>query len=263
MKSVVSLAAVCAVMMGGIFMINYDAFALSCEIDDQGNCIKFPDVTSPLKQYKNGVSIGEIFCHNSYLVIKQSTGTPACVVNDAKLIERGWAVTLEDYITNTQSIKIILDQGPCFGFCPVYTVTITNDGIIFEGIENSDTIGIEKDTIHPRDIANLVDYINKIDYFSLESPDDGGITDVPRTVTTVTIGDKTNSITNIHTDLGGSPQIAELESMINGLANAQNRIDSTVIQNFDECAAAGNPILESYPAKCITSDGQTFVQDIS
>lgn len=36
---------------------------------------------------------------------------------------------------------------------------------------------------------------------------------------------------------------------------------SKQITNFDECAAAGNPIMESYPPRC-TTNGQTFTQDI-
>ncbi|MBT3721243.1 DUF333 domain-containing protein [archaeon] len=35
----------------------------------------------------------------------------------------------------------------------------------------------------------------------------------------------------------------------------------TKISNFEECAAAGNPIMESYPRKC-SSDGQTYVEEI-
>jgi glyoxylase-like metal-dependent hydrolase (beta-lactamase superfamily II) len=33
------------------------------------------------------------------------------------------------------------------------------------------------------------------------------------------------------------------------------------ITNFEECAAAGNPVMESYPRQC-TADGQTFVEEI-
>ncbi len=34
------------------------------------------------------------------------------------------------------------------------------------------------------------------------------------------------------------------------------------IGNFDECVAAGNPVEEIYPARCFTSDGKTFTQNI-
>ncbi|MEK7509876.1 MAG: hypothetical protein AAB605_04145 [Patescibacteria group bacterium] len=35
-----------------------------------------------------------------------------------------------------------------------------------------------------------------------------------------------------------------------------------VITNFDECATAGNPIMESYPRQCRTADGRLFVEDV-
>ncbi len=32
-----------------------------------------------------------------------------------------------------------------------------------------------------------------------------------------------------------------------------------VIANYDDCVAAGNPVMESYPSQCRTQDGRTFV----
>ena len=34
------------------------------------------------------------------------------------------------------------------------------------------------------------------------------------------------------------------------------------INNFEECAKAGNPVLESYPRQCMTPDGRTFTEEI-
>ncbi len=34
------------------------------------------------------------------------------------------------------------------------------------------------------------------------------------------------------------------------------------ITSFEECAAAGNPVMESYPEVCLTKDGKRFVRDI-
>lgn len=34
------------------------------------------------------------------------------------------------------------------------------------------------------------------------------------------------------------------------------------VNSFKECAAAGYPILESYPSRCKTPEGKTFVEDI-
>ena len=35
-----------------------------------------------------------------------------------------------------------------------------------------------------------------------------------------------------------------------------------IITNFEECSAAGYPIMESYPRQC-RANGQTFTEDIS
>lgn len=39
--------------------------------------------------------------------------------------------------------------------------------------------------------------------------------------------------------------------------------DSTGITNYEECAAAGFPILETYPEQCKTLDGRTFVRIVA
>jgi len=38
--------------------------------------------------------------------------------------------------------------------------------------------------------------------------------------------------------------------------------NNVIVTNFEECIAAGNPALESYPRQCQTSDGQSFVEQI-
>ena len=46
-------------------------------------------------------------------------------------------------------------------------------------------------------------------------------------------------------------------------AYAANREQQALlsITNFDECVAAGNPVMESYPEQCRTPDGRTFVNE--
>lgn len=39
----------------------------------------------------------------------------------------------------------------------------------------------------------------------------------------------------------------------------QSRTSS--VSNFDECVAAGNPVMESYPEQCMTRDGRNFVNE--
>ena len=35
------------------------------------------------------------------------------------------------------------------------------------------------------------------------------------------------------------------------------------ITTFEECAAAGQPVMESYPRQCLTPDGQNLVEEIA
>lgn len=41
-----------------------------------------------------------------------------------------------------------------------------------------------------------------------------------------------------------------------------DQVEQALISNFEECAAAGNPVMESYPRQCRAND-KTFVEDIS
>lgn len=43
--------------------------------------------------------------------------------------------------------------------------------------------------------------------------------------------------------------------------NLNNSSKQSSISSFEECAAAGNPIMESYPARC-NANGKTFTEDI-
>lgn len=34
------------------------------------------------------------------------------------------------------------------------------------------------------------------------------------------------------------------------------------VTNFETCAAAGNPVMESYPRQCLSAEGQLFVEEV-
>jgi len=46
-------------------------------------------------------------------------------------------------------------------------------------------------------------------------------------------------------------------------ANAQDAGGDETINSYEECVAAGNPILESYPEQCITEDGRGFTRQLT
>jgi len=63
--------------------------------------------------------------------------------------------------------------------------------------------------------------------------------------------------------IGAVVGIAGYSFYLNSLPETGNsNIDNTIV-DFDTCAAAGFPIMESYPPQCRTADGRTFVQNVN
>ncbi len=52
------------------------------------------------------------------------------------------------------------------------------------------------------------------------------------------------------------------EIVINNPDASKGSSPSETVNNFDECEAAGYPIMESYPRQCTTPDGEIFVEGI-
>jgi hypothetical protein len=79
-------------------------------------------LASPLKQFKNGVSINDIKCETGLvLASKKSDGSPACVEMQTaqKLVERGWAK--EIVFNTTQNATLPASFMPCDTPYPVNT----------------------------------------------------------------------------------------------------------------------------------------------
>ncbi|KFM17965.1 hypothetical protein AAA799P11_01278 [Marine Group I thaumarchaeote SCGC AAA799-P11] len=59
---------------------------------------------------------------------------------------------------------------------------------------------------------------------------------------------------NCITDPCESPKITIFESL---------QKQYSVIDSFEECVSAGNPVMESHPRQCRTTDGKHFVEKIN
>lgn len=63
--------------------------------------------------------------------------------------------------------------------------------------------------------------------------------------------------------LGVALFLTVLAALVFAFAPRLESIDAPRITNFEECAAAGNAVMESYPRQCRTPDGKHFVEDVS
>ncbi len=128
-------------------------------------------------------------------------------------------------------LVISLERGVCFGFCPIYRVTIEGDGTVtWEGEQHVEVVGTETAQIEPEQVQELVAAFQALDFFALKDsytekcePDGtcSTVTDLPSTTTTINLNGQIKSVTNYY---GGPEGLAELEIMIDEIANTQQWI---------------------------------------
>lgn len=97
----------------------------------------------------------------------------------------------------------MFEKTPCFGKCPVYSITLFDDGSIYlEGKMNLSYIGKYQSQLSKAQMVELQFKAEEIGYFSLENtyPPKGQplMADFPLTKTYIRIGNKEKIISNRH-----------------------------------------------------------------
>lgn len=79
--------------------------------------------------------------------------------------------------TRGDTTLVTLERTPCFGACPVYTVSISGDGAVrFVGTRFTAHIGEASAEIAPAEVTNLVEELRRGGYFELA---DAYVADAP------------------------------------------------------------------------------------
>jgi hypothetical protein len=120
---------------------------------------------------------------------------------------------------------ITLKRTPCFGACPIYSVTIYGNGtVVYEGERFVKVTGKRTHRISKASVRELVDEFFRIGYFSLrdeyvsvKNPDGTvtQVTDLPSRDTSITIGTRAKSVHNYY---GGPESLARLERKIDKIS---------------------------------------------
>ena len=226
---------------------------------------------SPLKQFRDGIPFKDIKCRDSLQLTQRYDGRPACVKSMTydELIKRNWVSNiiranqsqdLSDDDNDPSDIQPVIKTGTdalfCLGYC-FKEFVITPEKIIYTQ-SGRDVTDITKEISFSKSdwnkLATLVDFQK---FHSL--PDNigcPGCADAPIEWIEITKGTNTKKI---HFEVvDDAPKIKKL---ILALHEIRGPIEST-IESFEDCVAAGNPIMESYPRQCRTSDGKHFVEEI-
>lgn len=149
----------------------------------------------------------------------------AAVLTGCSTAANGEAERVDVSAAALEHVEISMQRLPCFGTCPVYSVSIRGDGTVtFTGEQHVMTRGTATRTIDVEDVASLLRRLEEGGYFSfadnytMNAPACGMYhTDAPRAITVVRTAERTKRIEH---DFGCSGAPAALRRL-------QDAIDRT------------------------------------
>jgi hypothetical protein len=140
-----------------------------------------------------------------------------------------------------EPVRISLERTACFGVCPVYTVTVADDGrVTYNGRQFVHVAGAREWRIDKTAVRALASEIEKAGFFDMRDEYTALITDQPTTYTTLTIGSRTKRIKDYY---GAPAALKEIEHRIDevsGVARYVRGDKDTIKDPIDEAAARGD-----------------------
>lgn len=131
---------------------------------------------------------------------------------------------------NYNDVIISLERTTCFGTCPVYSVTIFEDGtVIYEGKQFVQNIGTYQYNIPSDNVERLIDKFHQINYFALDDSYYRNVSDLPTAITTFQTDSYKKTVTNY--GRAGPESLQELEQLIDRFAGSQAMNEISVAEN--------------------------------
>ena len=86
------------------------------------------------------------------------------------------------------SLFASIERTPCYGQCPTYSIKIYKSGyVVYDGIRFVDKMGTYSTRISERKIQAIINKANEIGYFDLNDVYDSPVTDLPSTITYLSV----------------------------------------------------------------------------
>ncbi|MBD2019873.1 hypothetical protein H6F43_06680 [Leptolyngbya sp. FACHB-36] len=126
---------------------------------------------------------------------------------------------------SSTQVALTLERTACFGFCPMYKVTVYGNGkVVYEGRRFVKVTGTRTTTISRAAVRKLVAEFQKINYFKLQDQYTGGHTDAPSAITSLTMGRKQKTVNHYLPSPDAPTQLTELENKIDAVVNSKQWI---------------------------------------
>lgn len=124
-----------------------------------------------------------------------------------------------------QQTVITLQRTACFGFCPIYKLTIYGDGrVVYEGERFVKETGTRTTKISRAAVRQLVKEFKQVNYFTLSDSYTGGHTDAPSAITSLTLGKQQKTVNHYMAAPDAPETLKALEDKIDQVVNSQQWI---------------------------------------
>jgi ankyrin repeat protein len=123
-------------------------------------------------------------------------------------------------------VAITLQRTGCFGSCPSYSVTVSTDGIAFEGGGFVVAAGKHTDSVNADEVRNLAKRFVAADFYSMDSSYHASVTDNPTYILTIVIDGHTKRVVDYVGSWEGMPVvISELEDEVDTFGRTQRWVE--------------------------------------
>jgi hypothetical protein len=156
------------------------------------------------------------------LIISLSSSAIALSVPNSPFLPTATATSQQKV---SQPVALTLERTACFGFCPMYKLTVYGNGkVVYEGKRFVKVTGTRTATISPTAARKLISEFQQIHYFKLQDTYTGGHTDAPSAITSLTMGKKQKTVHHYLASPNAPTQLTELENKIDAVVNSQQWI---------------------------------------
>jgi hypothetical protein len=129
-------------------------------------------------------------------------------------------------IHSNSKIEISLRRTGCFGACPSYMVTITTEGITYEGFSYVIARGKHRDSVDVDEVRTLAQKFVAADFYSMDERYSADVTDNPTYVLSITIdGQKKKVMDYVGSWVGMPAVVTDLEEDVDRLAGTLRWVD--------------------------------------
>jgi ankyrin repeat protein len=129
-------------------------------------------------------------------------------------------------LRSNSRVAISLQRSGCFGSCPSYTVTVSTDGIVFEGGYYVVARGRHTAGIDPKTVRKLASRFAALDFYSMEPKYVASVTDNPTYVLSIDIDGHKKTVEDYVGSWEGMPAvISDLEQDVDDLAKTERWIE--------------------------------------